>query len=119
MKRLVPYNFFNDERGCFTGITQEGWEEINIVETKANEKRGGHYHKETTELFYFVSGVVEVSVFTVTGKEEIFTMTKGDILVIDPFEVHTFFTKSNAVWINMLSKALDLEEPDFHKILDK
>jgi mannose-6-phosphate isomerase-like protein (cupin superfamily) len=113
---LVPYSYFGDERGSFTGITQEGWQEINIVETKTNEKRGGHYHKETVELFYFVSGVVDVSVFKDDGKEEIFTVTKGDILIIDPFEVHTFFTKSNAVWINMLSKAHDAGKPDFHKI---
>ena len=116
MKRLSPYTSHEDARGRFTGITNQRWHEVNLVETAAGEVRGNHYHRHTLELFYIVSGEVEISVEGVkTGRKTRFTAKRGDVFLIEPFELHTFRTLSDTVWLNMLDPALDPEDMDFHR----
>ncbi|MCA1628892.1 MAG: cupin domain-containing protein [Acidobacteria bacterium] len=106
-----------DERGGFWGITQEGWSEVNYIETAARQVRGNHYHKETRELFFIVSGEVEVVIDDLRSGEHVeMTVGKGDIFVIEPYELHTFRTRTDAQWINMLSVPVDQRNPDFHQV---
>ncbi|HDL52936.1 MAG TPA: cupin domain-containing protein [Proteobacteria bacterium] len=115
MQKLLPYATFKDERGRFLGITQDPWGEVNFIETRSGHTRGNHYHKETRELFFIISGEIEVSIEDVrTGNREEFVGRKGDMFVVDIYEKHTFFTKSDSRWINMLSQPIDADNPDFH-----
>ena len=83
---------------------------------RAGEVRGNHYHARTRELFFIVSGRVEVIVENLhSGSRQAFTARKGDAFIVEPFEVHTFTTRTKAQWINMLSRRLDPDEPDFHR----
>jgi mannose-6-phosphate isomerase-like protein (cupin superfamily) len=117
MQKLSPYVKKIDQRGGFLGITQESWAEVNFIETRANEVRGNHYHKETRELFFIISGEIDIVVDDLnSGKHFEFSVTKGDVFVIEPFELHTFKTKTDAQWINMLSKSVDPQNPDFHQV---
>jgi mannose-6-phosphate isomerase-like protein (cupin superfamily) len=117
VQKLSPYITRLDERGGFWGITQEGWAEVNFIETSAQQVRGNHYHKETRELFFIISGEIEVVIDDLnSGKHLEFSVTKGDVFIIEPFELHTFHTKTDAQWINMLSKPVDQQSPDFHKV---
>ena len=119
MLKLTPYIKFADERGGLLGITQEPWAEANFIETKANQVRGGHYHKETRELFFIVSGEIDITIKDLRSGESFqIAVNKGDIFVIEPYELHTFNVRTDASWINMLSKAHDQQNPDFHRIAD-
>jgi len=117
MEYLNLYTIHADERGTFKGITNKyTWGEINYIETKAGVERGGHYHKFTKELFYILEGEVAIVVrHLITGENQSFRARKGDIFIIDPYELHTFKTLTNAVWINMLSHKLDADFPDIHR----
>lgn len=117
MNKRSPYMTHQDARGQFTGITNETWEEVNLIETYANQVRGGHYHRQTRELFYIVSGEIEVTVEELeTGEKDQFTAKANDIFVIEPMHLHTFRTLSDASWLNMLNPALDPDDMDFHLI---
>lgn len=120
MQKLSPYIARLDERGGFLGITQESWAEINFIETGAKQVRGNHYHKETRELFFIVSGEIEIVIDDlISGKHLEMSVSKGDIFIIEPYELHTFRTKTEAQWINMLSKPMDPQNPDFHQVVNK
>ena len=117
MKTLSPYCRNSDQRGYFLGITRDRWAEVNFIETSANQVRGNHYHKQTLELFFIVAGEVEVEVVNLLcGERHRFTARKGDIFIIEPYELHTFRTHTKAQWINMLSEALDSDTPDFYRL---
>jgi len=116
MRNLQPYSRLDDSRGTFIGITQnQKWAEVNFIETGRNQVRGNHYHKNTLELFFIISGRIKVNIFDIRKrKKEEFIANKGDIFIVEPFEVHTFETLTDATWINMLSAPLDKDNPDIH-----
>ena len=118
MKKIMPYQISKDKRGFLLGIiNSDKWEEINYVETLRNEFRGGHYHKETKELFFIIDGRIEVRIRNIFhGDIESFIVTKGDIFIVEPFELHEFICLENSNWINILSKKMDDKEPDFWKV---
>lgn len=116
MKKLRPTRLQADERGKFYAITRENWAEINYIETAAGQIRGNHYHKRTRELFFIISGEIEVTIFSLHSHErQVFELHKGDLLLVEPFEVHVFRTKTDSEWLNMLSSVLDPDQPDFHR----
>jgi dTDP-4-dehydrorhamnose 3,5-epimerase-like enzyme len=87
MQRIDAYMAHNDQRGLIRGITQGCWHEINYVETFADRIRGGHYHKETRELFYILDGIVNIAIRNVrTGDAFAVTASAGDIILIEPYE---------------------------------
>ena len=120
MQKLSPYMRMLDGRGGFWGITQEGWAEVNFIETAAQQVRGNHYHKETRELFFIVSGEIEVVIEDLrSGRRLEMSVGKGDVFIIEPYELHTFRTRTDAQWINMLSKPVDRRDPDFHHLANE
>lgn len=120
MQKLSTYFNKVDERGGFWGITQDSWAEVNFIETRAEQIRGNHYHKETRELFFIISGEIDVVVDDLnSGKHFELSVSKGDIFIIEPYEVHTFRTKTDAQWINILSKPVDQQNPDFHRVANQ
>jgi len=114
MTILEPYRQFSDSRGRMRGVIDSGqWEEINYVETAAGCTRGGHYHRDTRELFLLISGTVTVRVRPANAlKTEEHRLTAGSIFVVEPGEAHWFDTLTPCTWINVLSKRLDQKAPD-------
>ncbi|MCL5125096.1 MAG: cupin domain-containing protein [Deltaproteobacteria bacterium] len=108
--------FIKDKRGAFIGICQESWAEVNFIKTAAGQLRGNHYHKETKELFFIISGRISVVVeSTSTGEKTEFTAEANDMFMIEPGELHTFYTLTDAEWLNMLSIPMDNTNPDLHR----
>ena len=120
MKILEPYKTNMSNRGLFFGIVNSGdWEEVNYIETKANQVRGNHFHKEATELFFIIEGEIDIKVTNTSGETiKEFTAKKGSIFLIEPLEVHTFTCKSDCKWINVMSKRMDDNLLDIHKYED-
>lgn len=116
MTVLQAYREFADARGSMRGVINDGqWEEINYVETSAGCTRGGHYHRDTRELFLLLSGTVTVRVRKVDASDadaEEHVFSDGSIFVIEPREIHWFETVTACAWINVLSKRIDESAPD-------
>ena len=111
-----------DERGKFEGLINFGnWKEFNIVETNANVIRGNHYHKKTKEVFIILEGLVKVTVQNIvknklTGDTEEKVLKSGDVILIEPFINHIFYTLEKSKWINILSHSIQKDNPDIHRI---
>ncbi len=116
MQKLLPYTTKSDERGVFLGITQDVWAEVNYVKTVAGQIRGNHYHKHTKELFFIISGEMRIFIQDLDGREiTTFTCHGGEILIVDPYELHTFHTITESQWINALSSPFDDKNPDIYR----
>ena len=112
MTVLQPFREFADARGRMLGVVNEGqWEEINFVETVAGQVRGGHYHRETRELFLIISGDLRVRIAR-DGTESQHDFGAGAVFVIEPGEAHWFESLTACTWINVLSKRIDKTCPD-------
>ncbi|WP_166371110.1 cupin domain-containing protein [Psychromonas sp. SA13A] len=121
MKKIYPYFINKDERGVIKGICNHlKIEEINFVKSEANIIRGGHYHKDTQELFYIINGEVEVEIQDLKGNVlSSDRFISGDIFVIEPYELHTFKVLVQSCWINALTKKFSLDSPDIYQLNKK
>ncbi len=115
MKKLSYYTQRQDARGKLLGLLNEGrWEEVNYLETRAGETRGNHYHLQTVEVFFIISGEIDIEIIQTDGVVQHDHLIAGDILKIEPGETHTFHCTTDTRWINFLSKRFDPQHPDFH-----
>ena len=114
---LEKYVIHEDQRGGFLGIINKyTWGEVNYIHTRAGVERGNHYHRYTKELFYILSGEIQIDVRNiVTNEEHHFRAKPHMAFIIDPYVVHTFTTIEDSTWLNMLSHRMDEERPDFYK----
>lgn len=116
-RKNKPYFLKKDLRGLIYGITNnKTWKEINYLESMGNMVRGGHYHKKTHEGFYIISGKIKVTIKNLkTKNQEEFVVQKGDIFIINPYELHTFKMLKKSSWINMLTVPINPQKPDIHQ----
>ena len=117
MKKIDPYFISEDERGVLKGICNHLLiEEINFITSEKSVVRGGHFHKETEELFYIIDGEIEVEIQDLEGRELSRTrFSSGDIFIIEPYEYHTFKVLVKSSWINALTKKFNLNAPDIYQ----
>jgi len=107
----------SDDRGRMVGIVNSGhWREANYVETKAGRVRGGHYHKDTHELVFIVSGAVEVELRSVHDADDVATLSlgPGEGLRVDPYVLHTMRYTRDTVHVSLLDRPFDPDQPDLH-----
>ena len=122
VERIERYFQHSDERGSIEGIVNIGeWREINLISSAGGTVRGHHYHKRTDEMFLILDGEVEVLVQEVrdgrlTGEPRIETVRTGDAFVVRPMQYHVFTLRVPSRWINMLSRSIDPNDPDIHRI---
>ncbi len=108
-------NYFehSDGRGYIKGLINKGsWQELNMIFTINGVTRGNHYHKDIFELFIILEGSIDVVVQRVRnnkfyGKEYKYLVKNGDVFIIEPMVNHVFYVKTDAKWINALSKKLN------------
>ena len=117
MEFLEKYVINKDDRGSFNGICNKyTWGEINYISTVGGVERGNHYHRYTKEMFYILSGKIEVQVENIVTKEaHEFIAEPHMAFIIDPYELHTFRVIEDSTWLNMLSHRMDDKNPDFYK----
>lgn len=123
MIQIIKRYFTNkDERGKFEGLVNFGnWREFNLVETEVNVTRGNHYHEKTKEVFIILEGAVRVIAQNIvknklTGDIEEKILKRGDVILIDPYVNHIFYTLKKSKWINVLSQIIQKDNPDIHRI---
>lgn len=118
-KLINKYFSYTDQRGTIDGLVNFGnWQEINLITSNKGSIRGGHYHKKTSELFYILKGEIkaELCPFNSLDKKETLVFKQGDIILIEPYTVHTFFMLTDSQWINMLSIKNNENSPDIYQL---
>jgi len=103
-----------DRRGKFIEVWRgEDWREMNFFTINKGFARGGHYHKETKELFFVVEGECEMRLIDVrTGRESTFRLEPDDIVVVDPYELHYLTALRESKIVSLLSLPHDERNPD-------
>jgi quercetin dioxygenase-like cupin family protein len=82
---------FRDDRGDITDIlVKESVEYVTLITSKAGAVRGNHYHKETFQWVYMLSGKMRVCAQDEAGDIEELTITTGDLILNAPLERHAF-----------------------------
>ncbi len=88
-KIMHPDFIHEDERGSLAQLVHDGWRQVNVIFSKGNTVRGGHYHKKNREAFYIISGSCEVTL-SLDGEQQNKTFSSGDFFAIETNTVHSF-----------------------------
>jgi quercetin dioxygenase-like cupin family protein len=98
-----------DDRGKLVQLVHSGYEQVNILFSKKNVCRGGHYHKVCKEAFYIVYGSVEVT--TKQGdKVQKQLFTEGDFFSIEPNVVHSMYFPKDCLMVQMYSICVEMSD---------
>lgn len=86
---MQPDFIHEDERGSLVQLLHDGWRQVNVIFSKGNTVRGGHYHKQNREAFYIISGSCEVTL-SLGGEEQTRIFKSGDYFAIEKNTGHSF-----------------------------
>lgn len=104
---LKPDFVFEDDRGLLTQITHENYAQVNAVFSKKDAVRGNfHYHKNTKEVFYVISGKIEVELYLDEIREK-HLFQKGDMFVISENVRHSFDYKEDSYLVVLYTKRVE------------
>ena len=109
MKKIAVDFSHTDDRGSLNQLVHEGYEQVNVLYTRAGVNRGGHYHKRAKECFFVISGAVEVTAWLGEEKETVL-YEKNDFFQINPPAAHSMFFPEDCVMVALYDKAV--ENPD-------
>jgi dTDP-4-dehydrorhamnose 3,5-epimerase-like enzyme len=104
---LTPDFVNKDERGMFAQLVHCGYSQVNVLSTVAGSQRGGHYHKENTEVFFVVSGKLTLLLSHDTVQEE-YIFGEGDMFGIPPWVNHDLLFDIDTVLISMYDKGIEM-----------
>ncbi len=109
IKILKPDFVFNDERGTLVQLVHEGYNQINVVTSKAGVERGNHCHNINREGFYVVEGSFTVNV-SKNGEKASYNFGKGDMFIIEPQVMHSFFYHEDTTLVGFYDKGVELPD---------
>ena len=90
IERMTPDFSFPDERGLLVQIAHDNFRQVNAVFTKQGAVRGNfHYHKETDEVFFVLSGRVRVTAGK-DGRTQEAVFGAGEMFRIGAWVRHSF-----------------------------
>jgi quercetin dioxygenase-like cupin family protein len=96
---------YEDKRGKITDLLNEKINHVGYITTKKGETRGKHYHRESIQYSYILSGKFEVLLAKPDKLSEIekIILNKGELITINPNNIHTFTALEDAEMIDMIS----------------
>ena len=98
MEKIAPKVAFTDERGEIIDLIEhENINAITLLTIKKGAVRGNHYHKNTTQWNYIISGVMKL--VTQMPSESIIEtlMNPGDLIATVPNEKHALVGEEDVV----------------------
>ena len=107
MKVLDPEFQHKDERRTLTQLFTSDIKQVNHYEANQGSILGDHFHKETVEYFFIVSGVVKYN-----GEK---LLSKNDLIAVYPEENHTLECLTRVELLSFLTKPFTKENPDLWK----
>ncbi|HET6965647.1 MAG TPA: cupin domain-containing protein [Acidimicrobiales bacterium] len=92
-----PEVAFSDHRGTITDLVQgESFEAASLITSSPGAVRGNHYHEDTYQIIYLISGKLRV-VTQMPGRDKIErTAVAGDLIRTPPEERHALETLEEA-----------------------
>lgn len=99
----------SDLRGQLVQLVHNGYQQINILESRKGAVRGGHYHKISKEAFFVVSGSVDVA-FKREEEQEIVRFLKNDFFLIEPYTIHRMSFCEDCVLIALYDVPIEKED---------
>jgi len=105
---LKPDFEFSDDCGKLTQLVKEGFKQVNVIESNAGVKRGGHYHKLNREAFFIIDGDIEL-VVKKDNQEEKYRFKKGDMFLVNEFVYHDFYFLRKTILVSMYDNGVKLE----------
>lgn len=107
MQILQPEFANGDKRRLLTQLLTEPIQQVNHYAAKKGAVLGNHFHKKTVEFFYIIKGTLLYNNLT--------TLTKGQLFVVDPGEVHWLKCLTDVKMFTFLTKAYNPDDPDIFK----
>lgn len=104
---LKPDFEFEDDRGSLKQLVHDGWKQFNVITSKSDSIRGGHYHKLNKEAFYIVSGRVKVILSANMDSEE-HMFKAGDMFAINKNILHSFEFFEETLLVSMYDLGVEL-----------
>lgn len=109
VKLLKPDFELDNDRGKLTQLVHDGWKQINVISSKANSVRGGHYHKYNDEGFYIISGTLKLTLQKDDTIED-YIFKNGDMFMISPYQIHTFEFQTDTILVSMYSNGVEISD---------
>lgn len=112
IEQMQPDFHFEDERGLICQLVSKGWNQFNVIVTKAGSRRGRmHYHTQNIEAFYIISGKIDYQCQSVqTGESEWCIFSAGDFWSVQPYIGHDFYFLEDTVHIAMYDLGVNLPD---------
>ena len=108
-KLLGPEFINKDSRGSLTQLVHNGYQQVNVLLSKAGVARGGHYHKKNHEAFYIVDGECE-AVLIKGDQRETVVFSSGMFFSIEPYTIHAFRFLRDTTMIGMYDLGVENED---------
>ena len=109
VKIMKPDFEFENENGSLVQLVREGWKQVNVLYSKKDSERGGHYHKISNEAFYIIEGKIRL-ILEKDNEIEESIFEKGDMFMITPFIKHRFNFLEDTLMVSMYDKGVELED---------
>ena len=109
---LEPDFVFSDDRGQLVQLVHDGYRQVNFISSHAGERRGGHYHRSNRELFYVISGSLELEVWSACenegGSKAHYVFGSGSMFEIAENVMHSFHFIKDTNLISMYTRGVEL-----------
>lgn len=100
MKVINKKCVFEDERGHIIDILEkENIEYVTLISSKKGAVRGNHYHKESVQYTYVLSGRMKLVTQMPKGKVETKIIKPGDLALTPPMEKHALVALEDSQFI--------------------
>ena len=91
---------FEDERGYIQDILQdEDLQHATVIQSVAGAVRGNHYHRETWQWLFVISGSIRYVVGLPDGTREAGVLGPNDLLLTAPLESHALETLEPTLFV--------------------
>src|SRR3990167_6986022 len=102
--KLAPV--FSDARGDIFDIVEGAVAHAGMLTFIKGAIRGKHYHKESTQYSYVISGTLKFTVSDIDGSNSReYLLEKGVLSTIPPRVIHTYEALSDAVMLDLTTLA--------------
>lgn len=109
MYKILSSDFdFNDNRGHLTQLVHQGYQQVNVITSKAGVVRGDHFHKNCREAFYVILGSVDVALQK-EGDEQQLHFREHSFFEIEPFTIHRMFFPEDCIMVALYDVPVEME----------
>ena len=111
---IKPDFTYEDDRGSLIQLVHYGYKQVNIIKSVRGAIRGGHYHKNNSEVFFIISGKLRLKCWHVNKENnkdiKSFLFEKGSMFKIEPFVGHEFEFLEDTILASLYDKGIEYDD---------